>query len=174
MFKKLLSKTFFVLALTAMALNANAALITQDIISDADGVIGSITINTVPSEATGGGFSSVSAFESFDLFGIDLANADNALGEQFFAEYNTMDLLAGIEFMQFDLSDLLTGTFAFSGLFSAGFNDGQVDAFEIDPAGFALFLDDISFGQASVVPEPSMFLLLIAGLMTIAVRRRKV
>jgi len=177
MFKKLLSKTFFVLALTAMALNANAALITQDIISDADGVIGSITINTVPSEDEGFGFKSVLVFESFTLFGYDLVNADpsaNEFGDLFFAEYDSFDLLAGIQFLQFDLNDNFAApfTWAYSGILIAGVG-GEVDAFNITPASFVGFLGDISFGQASVVPEPSMFLLLVAGLMSIAVRRRK-
>jgi len=177
MLKKLLSKTLFVLAIAATAFSANAALITQDIISDSEGVIGSITINTVPSEDVGGGFNSVLSFESFTLFDIDIANADpmnNALGDLFYAEYDSFDLLAGIDFLQFDLIDNIIGIFAFSGLVSSFSNNGTVDAFEIDPAGLAVFLDDLSFGQASVIPEPSMFLLLIAGLVSIAVRRRRI
>lgn len=177
MFKKLLSKTFFVLAIVATTFSANAALITQDIISDANGVIGSITINTVPSEDVGFGFKGVLAFESFTLFDIDIANADpvdNVDGDFFYAEYDSFDLFSGIDFIQFDLTDNIVGIFAFSGLVSAFATDGTVDAFEIDPAGLAVFLDDLSFGQASVVPEPSMFLLLIAGLMSIAIRRRKI
>ncbi|MCW8832475.1 MAG: PEP-CTERM sorting domain-containing protein [Colwellia sp.] len=161
------------LAFTGMA---NATLITQDIISDSEGVIGHISINLDTTEDVGFGLGQVRVWEEFEFFGIDMlapAPMDNEMGEQFFAEYDMMDLYAGIQTIAFDLDDVY-GWYLWNGFVEAGFG-GYIDIFDNwvqpDPA-FVLFMDDLSFGEAAVVPEPSALILLLTGLVAFAARRK--
>jgi len=176
MLNKLVLRVVLALSLTVTGA-ANAAWISQDLISDQFGVVGSITINTVPSVE----FGSVNEVYSWEEFIIDGWNMnepdpiDNEFGDQFFAEFDPADLYAGIQFLHFDLSD----TFAlypweYQGSIQAGFNDGWLDIIDQNPSTPVpvFFAGDISLGEATVVPEPSALILLLTGLIAFAVRRK--
>lgn len=178
MFKKLILKVMLTVSLTCSAIGANAALISQDIISASEGVIGSITINTVPSNNEGLGLQSVQSFESFEFLGFDILTPDpiaNEFGDLFYAEYDASDLTTGIQFMQFDVTDIFANilpawAWAYNGIIDSGF--GFVDIFEVESGAFVDFYDDVSLGQASVVSEPAAIALFLVGLMSLRLRRK--
>ena len=173
MLNKILIKAALTLSLALSATGfANAALMTQDILNDGN-VIGSITIDTTPSTDVGGGYRSVDSFESFSLFGYNLVNPDDALGQFFSADFLGMDLHAGIDFMSFDVNDdWAAEPWAFQGEFVAGIDSNAVDIFDVNTGGFVAFFDQISFGEVSVVPVPATVFLFLAGVAGVATRRR--
>ncbi|OUR62599.1 hypothetical protein A9Q74_03985 [Colwellia sp. 39_35_sub15_T18] len=164
MLNKLVLRALLSLSLAFTFLGtANAALITQDIISDSLGVIGSITIDTVAVDE----FDSVNDWVSFDFFGYE---AEESF--LFSAIIDTSDFYAGILSLDFDVNDLcFSCEWAYNGFIEAGFG-GAVDIFDPANGDFIFFTDDLSFGQASVVPEPSALILLLTGLIAFAVRRK--
>jgi len=164
MLNKLVLRALLSLSLAFTFLGtANAALITQDIISDSLGVIGSITIDTVAVDE----FDSVNDWVSFDFFGFE---AEESF--LFSAVIDTTDFYAGILSLDFDVNDLcFSCELAYNGFIEAGFG-GAVDIFDPTSGDFIFFTGDLSFGQASVVPEPSALILLLTGLVAFAVRRK--
>jgi hypothetical protein len=173
MLNKLILRAFLSISLALSFTGAaNATLISQDLISDETGnVIGSITINTIPSEIADFGLSDVFVFEEFNLFGFDMAAPAIADGNQFFASFDTADYSLGLQDLSFDLVDTL-GAIAWNGQFFGGF--GAVDAFDLGvvPNPEILAFIEFSLGDATVVPTPAtlvLFLTAVAGL----VARRK-
>jgi hypothetical protein len=159
----------FSLAFTSMA---NATIITQDIVSDAHGVLGSISINIDNAEEFFIDDFFVNDFVEFKLFGRSMLDLDSVdLASDFFeAHFNPEDLFTGLKSLDFDLDDVVSD-FSWQGSIAGGFNDGFLDVFD-GPNNVLLFLDDISLGIASVVPEPSALILLFTGLIAFAVRRK--
>lgn len=170
MFNKLILRVFLALSLTFTGA-ASATLITQNIYSDVDGLIGSISINIDNATEWDIGDSYVNNFVQFEFFGFEMLDLtdfslDNPLFE---AHFNPDDLYAGIQSLDFDLYDIY-GAYAWNGFIEAGFG-GYVDVFT-SAAQLAYFAQDVSFGQASVVPEPSALILLLTGLIAFAARRK--
>ncbi len=169
MLNKLILRAFLSISLALSSTGAaNAALITQDFISDLTGdVLGSITINTEPSEEAGYGLRNVFSFEEFNFFGLDLV-ADSGM---FYASFDAADYSLGLQDLSFDLTDVL-GLYAWNGeyLFGAGALDAFALAGTPDPE-FALY-SEFTLSEAKVVPTPAtfvFFLIAVAGL----IARRK-
>ncbi|MBT1065005.1 PEP-CTERM sorting domain-containing protein [Bowmanella sp. Y26] len=165
--KKLLS-TLCLLA--AVSTQANAALITQDLIEVASdgstGIIGSITINTNgalydPVFGTG----EVATAVSFNFLGFDIPPTDILF---FQAIFDVNNLHAGLEFLNFDVTFMLPGlvNWAFDGLYETGSLGNYFSVFDLD-AGDLAFFNELALGRASVVSEPTtlaMFSLMLAML----------
>nr|WP_269814691.1 PEP-CTERM sorting domain-containing protein [Bowmanella yangjiangensis] len=169
--KKLLS-TLCLLA--AVSTQANAALITQDLIEVASdgstGIIGSITIDTNgalydPVFGTG----EVLSFVSFNFLGYDIPVED---GYSFQAIFDTNNIYAGIEFLDFDIDFSLPG-WAFQGYFDA-FDNPDYNYFTVFDSGSAdlLFVNGLALGQASVVSEPATLVMFGLMLGLLGMRRK--
>ena len=166
MFSKYLLKTFFAFSLVfSLSGVANATLITQNIVSEADGVIGHVSVNIDNAEDFGG-YGIVSTWTEFEFFGIDMLDQglDNPLFE---AVVDLADLSLGLISLDFDLNDVF-GAYAWNGFIDVDFG-GAVDVFD---TSIAYFADDVSFGQVAVVPEPTAFILFFTGLLVLMVRRK--
>ena len=165
MLNKLILRAFLSLSLAFSFIGAaNAALITQDLISDtAGGVIGSITIETLGIDE----FDSVNDWVSFEFLGFE---AETSF--LFSAVIDTTNLYAGILSLDFDINDQCPGCeWAYNGFVESGFG-GAVDIFDANTGDLIFFAGDLTLGQATVVPTPAtlvLFLTAIAGL----VARRK-
>ncbi|GGO63301.1 PEP-CTERM sorting domain-containing protein [Bowmanella pacifica] len=172
---KSIKKIFAGLGLiAAMTCNANAALITQDLIEVAldgsTGVIGSITINTDnalvdPVHGTG----EVLSFVSFNFLGYDIPVDDSIF---FQAIFDTNNIYAGIEFLDFDIDFSLPG-WAFQGYFDA-FDNPDFNYFTVFDSGSAdlLFVNGLALGQASVVSEPATLAMFGLMLGLLGMRRK--
>ena len=172
MLNKLILRAFLSLSLALSFTSANAALITQDFISDASGdVIGSITINTFPAEVDEG-FGTIYTWEEFDFFGIDMLAPDVADGFQFLASFDTADYSLGLQDLSFDLDDVF-GWYSWSGVAFGG--AGDVVAYDLagnpDPEFVGYFT--YSLGEASVVPTPATLVLFLTAVAGLAARRKK-
>ena len=163
MLNKLILRAFLTISLALSFTGANAALITQDIISDnLGGVIGSITIDTVNVDE----FDTVYDWVSFDFFGYEAV-------ESFFfqAVIDTTDLNAGILSLDFDVTDECFGCeWAYNGFIDSGIS--SFDIFDVTTSGFVYFTDDLYFGQASVVPTPATLVLFLTAVAGLASRRK--
>jgi len=166
MLNKLILRAVLSLSLAfSLAGAANAALITQDLISDtAGGIIGSITIDTVGVDE----FDTVNSWVSFDFFGFE---AETAF--LFAAVIDTNDFYAGILSLDFDVNDSCSGCeWAYNGFAGAGIN-GMVDIFDIASGDIMFFADDVVLGQATVVPTPATLVLFLTAVAGLASRRKK-
>jgi hypothetical protein len=166
MLNKLVLRAFLTISLALSFTGANAALITQDIISDtAGGIIGSITIDTVNVDE----FDTVNDWVSFDFFGYELAQPAFV----FFAEIDIMDFSAGIQFLQFDANDICANCeWAYSGVVEAGLDNGTVSVFDATTDDIIFFYEDVRFGDATVVPTPATLVLFLTAIAGLAVRRK--
>ena len=172
MLNKLILRAFLSLSLALSFTSANAALITQDFISDASGdVIGSITINTLPAEVDEG-FGTIYTWEEFEFFGIDMLAPAEADGFQFLASFDTADFSLGLHDLSFDVDDDF-GWFSWNG--QAAYGAGFVDLFDLagnpDPVFEAYF--EYTLGEAAVVPTPATLVLFLTAVAGIAARRKK-
>ena len=173
MLNKLILRAFLSLSLALSFTSANAALITQDFISDATGnVIGSITINTFPAEVDEWGFGTIYTWEEFEFFGIDMLAPAEADGFQFLASFDAADFSLGLQDLSFDVDDVF-GWYSWNG--EAAFGAGVVDIFDLagnpDPE-FAGFFE-YTLGDASVVPTPATLVLFLTAVAGLAARRKK-
>lgn len=181
MLNKLVLHVFLSLALAfSFAGAANATLITQDIISEVDGVIGNISINIDNAQVWDINESYVENFEQFQMFGVDMLDlSDAGLDNIYFnAYFNPNDLLAGIHALSFDIDDVL-GFFAWAGeIWDSSFwndplvNENTVDVFD-GPNNILYFANDVTLGQATVdVPAPATLVLFLTALMGLVVRQK--
>ncbi|GAW97852.1 MULTISPECIES: PEP-CTERM sorting domain-containing protein [Colwellia] len=180
MLNKLVLRALFSVSLAFSFVGVtNAALITQDIISDTKGVIGSITINTWPAEDAGDGLSNVFVWEEFSIWGWDMQAPAIADGFQFFATFDSTDLTAGIQDLYFDLDDDYAAyPYAYSGSVGDIFNSGAtgyVNVFDDNPSAPVLegFYTDVYLGKATVVPTPATLVLFLTAIAGLASRRKK-
>ncbi len=184
MLNKLVLRVFLSLSL-AVTGAANATLISQDImfqeLIDVDQnnqpifaeavTIGHVSVNLDTLDVDSGVGYLSGTWEEFSFYGFDVDMLDPDF-DYFEAEVNPNDLFAGIESLDFGVT-LFSATYVFSGF---------IDAFDIDNivrytlynlnTGDLLEAGALSFGQASVVPEPSALILLLTGLVAFAARRR--
>ncbi|WP_426358404.1 PEP-CTERM sorting domain-containing protein [Pseudocolwellia sp. HL-MZ19] len=160
--------------------SANANLITQDILFDDLSstdvlfeTIGSITVDT--QDGDGDGY--INTWVNFELFGFDMITETDAAGNfslfgLFEAFVDLTNVSAGIEFLTFDVTEDSSSFFNFQGLADTAFTGGNfIDVF--DSSGNVFIFGELALGQASVVPEPSMFLLFFTGLFFLVAKRRK-
>ncbi|MDO7086578.1 PEP-CTERM sorting domain-containing protein [Pseudocolwellia sp. AS88] len=178
--------TYFKNALLAISLSlftigsANANLIIQDILFDDATTtevlfetIGSITVDTQDSD----GFGTINTWVDFELFGFDMITEADAAGNfalfglfEVFVDLNNIS--AGIEFLTFDVTESNFLFYNFQGLVDTAFGGNFfIDVFDF--GGGLYVFGDLALGQASVVSEPSMFLLFFTGLFFLVAKRRK-
>ncbi|MDO6508108.1 PEP-CTERM sorting domain-containing protein [Colwellia sp. 4_MG-2023] len=198
MLNKLFLKTLFTLSLVfAVSNTANATLITQDIWLDS-GItteidyqyIGFITIDTeiaIVDDVFNDGslmLGTVSAWVDFELFGFNFwteAESDAALDADplsfpmfgfFEAVFDTNNLAAGIELLDFDVTENTFDFYAFSGLIDIFTPPGFGDIF--DPTGGLYDFGELAFGEArlTAVPEPTSLLLFLAAAIGLTTRRK--
>lgn len=173
MLNKLVLRALLTISLALSFTSANAALITQDFIADVTGdVLGSITINTIPSEAADYGLRDVFAFEEFNFFGLDLLAPAIANGDQFFASFDAADYSLGLQSLSFDLNDVVDA-YAWNGAYEAGFG-GSFDAFDLgvtpNPAFAGYF--EYTLGNTTVVPTPTTLILFLTAVVGLVARRK--
>lgn len=180
MFKNLLKNTLLTVTFTLFTTVSNAAFITQDLIFDdlntaniTYETIGSITVDTDKADANG----IINSWEDFSLFGRNMITEDEANGDftlfgLFAADVDSTNLNAGIEFLTFDVVESTDSFFNFQGLVdTATGNNFIFDVFDFN--GGLYTFGNLALGNASVVSEPSMFLLFFSGLIVIFMKRRK-
>ena len=201
MLNKLFLKTLFTLSLVfTLSSTANATLITQDIWLDSwttDAIdfeyIGYISIDTenaliyeIEDSLTGevSTLGAVSAWVDFDLFGFNFwteAESDAALDADplsfplfglFEAVFDVNNLAAGIELLEFDVTENTFDFYAFSGLIDTFTPPGFGDIF--DPIGGLYDFGELAFGEArlTAVPEPTSLLLFLAAAIGLTTRRK--
>jgi len=202
MLNKLFLKTLFTLSFVlAISSTASATLITQDIWLDSfttDAIdyeyIGYISIDTenaftyeVEDTSTGevSTLGSVSAWVDFDLFGFNFwteAESDAALDPAdtssfplfgfFEAVFDVNNLGAGIEFLEFDVTENTYNFYAFSGFIDTFTPPGFVDIF--DPTGGLYDFGELAFGEArlTAVPAPTSLLLFLGAVIGLTTRRK--
>jgi len=171
MLNKLVLRALLSLSL-AFSFTANADLITQDFINDVNGeIIGSITINTDPSEVADFGLRDVFSFEEFNFFGVDMLAPAIADENQFYASFDAADYSLGLQDLSFDLKDTL-GEFAWAGQFFFGL--GDVNKFDLsgtpDPVLAGYF--EFTLGEATVVPTPATLVLFLTAIVGLVARRK--
>lgn len=198
MLNKLFLKTLFTLSLVfAVSNTANATLITQDIWLDS-GItteidyqyIGFITIDTeiaIVDDVFNDGslmLGTVSDWVDFELFGFNFwteAESDAALDADplsfpmfgfFEAVFDVNNLAAGIELLQFDVTENAINQIAFNGFIDTFVPTGFLDIF--DPTGALYDFGDLAFGEArlTAVPEPTSLLLFLAAAIGLTTRRK--
>jgi len=178
MLNKLILRALLSIVLAFSFTGANAALITQDIISESEGVIGSITINTWSAENAGSGLSDVFVWEEFSIWGWDMEVPALPDPNQFLASFNTDDLFSGIQDLYFDLNDdFVLYPYAYNGSIGDVFNPGAtgfIDVFDINvsPTELVGFYSDVYFGDATVVPTPATLVLFLTAVAGLVVRRK--
>ena len=166
---KLMSKLFAAATLLLLSNTAFAGLIIQqDIISDSNGVIGSITYDTSTGVDDGFGFVEMEEWEAFSFFGYDM---DPAFTFEFVATIDSFDFAGGLIDLVFDINDIFAADpWAYNGTVGDLLNgdQGLVDVFDPDNAGIIAFFDDVYFGQVNYVSEPTtmaLFLVVVAGML---------
>lgn len=178
MINKLILPALLSITLAFSFTSANAALITQDIISESEGIIGSITINTSSAESGDYGLSDVLVWEEFSLFGWDMQALTLPDANQFIASFNTDDLFSGIQDLYFDLNDDFAAyPYSYNGSVGDIFNPGAtgfIDIFDdvANPAQLVEFYSDVYFGEATVVPTPATLILFLTAVVGLVVRRK--
>ncbi|KGJ89199.1 PEP-CTERM sorting domain-containing protein [Colwellia psychrerythraea] len=165
MLNKLILRAFFSITLALSFTGAaNAALITQDLISGTDGVIGSVSIDTAMADD----WDIVTDWVSFEIGGYAMSQPPIF----FEAVIDTMDFYAGIQSLNFDVNDTCTGCeWAYNGSVEAGFG-GTVDIFDVASNDLVTFWGDVTFGQATVVPTPATLVLFLTAVAGLAARRK--
>lgn len=158
-------------AATLLLLSNTAAaglIIQQDIISDSNGVIGSITYDVSAGTDDGFGLVDIFEWEEFSFFGY---NMDPAFAFEFFATIDTFDLSAGLIDLSFDINDdFAAEPWAYNGSVGELLNgdQGVVDIFDPANANLIVFFDDVYFGNVNYVSEPAtmaLFLVVVAGML---------
>ncbi|MCH8538685.1 MAG: PEP-CTERM sorting domain-containing protein [Alkalimonas sp.] len=148
-------------------------ILTQDILlEEVDGTfsqIGSVSINVADSFEWAAPTYETFDFLSIDLFGFQFMQSDD---DFFFAQFDIDNLMAGLEFLTFDLFDQ-SGTLAFDGIYEGGFGFGFGSIFTTD--GEILGAFNFTLGEARVaVPAPATLGLMLFALFGLMMRRRAV
>lgn len=179
---KSIKNIFLAMSITLLAASsANAALISHDILFDdintTDVVfekIGYFVVDTEKADIDG----SIFSWEEFqiDMFGssfnlLTKAEAD-VIDPLLFGDFEAIldpgNLSAGIEFIAFDVTDNAAFSLNFNGIFD--FDSGFLDVFDtvtgLESAG------NLQLGAVDV-PEPSMLLLFLTGLIALRLKKRQ-
>ncbi|MDO6489106.1 PEP-CTERM sorting domain-containing protein [Colwellia sp. 6_MG-2023] len=196
MLNKLFLKTLFTLSLVfTLSSAANATLITQDIWLDSSitteidyQYIGFITIDTeiaIVDDVFNDGsllLGTVNAWVDFELFGLNFwteAESNVALDANpssfpmfglFQALFDVNNLAAGLELLQFDVTENTFDFYAFSGLIDTVFGFGDI----FDSSGGLYDFGELALGEARLteVPEPTTLLLFLAAAIGLTTRKK--
>jgi len=168
------------LASVLVSTSASAATITQEILFTEDGTtevqsLGSVTISTLDIDS----FGDTTVWMDFSLAGFDLYTEDqaDAVNPDFFGSFlavaNAADPMAGIEYLMFDVTEMLNSTLTFNGEVESG-TAGVIDIFLDGSDGSQLVMfGDLMLGDVTVVPEPGTIALMALGLGVAGLRRKK-
>ncbi|MBO1256289.1 hypothetical protein J3L16_11410 [Alteromonas sp. 5E99-2] len=164
--KKLFTSASLALALL-FSVNANAVLITQDIVVDGD-VFGEVAFEVSNSALNSGAiidtfFDGQPAFAGISFFGVDT----DALFS-FDAVLDTSNISAGLEFLSFDS---LNGSLIFQLVVDTFSGSGFLDVFDANN-DLIFFSSDVTLGSVNV-SEPGMAVLLVMLLAGVFAARRK-
>ncbi|MDP4536412.1 PEP-CTERM sorting domain-containing protein [Alkalimonas collagenimarina] len=149
-----------------------APILTQDIIVEDDGMFflaGSVSVNVADSFELFDSVFSADSWLSFDLFGFQF---EQGMDDLFVADFDIDNLMAGFEFLQFDVLDLDSG-WAFQGIFS--FGSGFIDVFSAPNETLVAFFENAFLGEVSVaVPAPATISLMLLALFGLMLRQRAI
>jgi hypothetical protein len=122
----------------------------------------------------------VSAWVDFELFGLTFwteeeSNADPlsySMFGFFVAVFDTNNLAAGIELLEFDVTENTFDFYAFNGSIDTFSPPGLLDIF--DPTGALYDFGELAFSEArlTAVPEPTSLLLFLAAAIGLTTRRK--
>ncbi|MEN3158092.1 PEP-CTERM sorting domain-containing protein [Alkalimonas sp. NCh-2] len=147
-------------------------ILSQDILLNNNGTIqsiGFVSVNVADSFDWGAPTYASDSWLELELFGFQFMQS---FGDTFEALFDINNLVAGFEFLQFDVLDPVTG-FAFQGFFDTDFGFGFLDVFSAPDESLIAFFDTVFLGNTSVaVPVPATFGLMLLALFGLALRRR--
>lgn len=178
--KKLLSKSLLAVTLifaTSFAANATLISITQDIIGDTLGKLGSIQVQ-VDESLLNTGLLDTAFGDEITLVNINLSDL-YSWGDVFNiflfeVAIDSDNIYAGIEFFEFDADDVGFGPFTWSYqmFYEAAFNFGFLEVFDLD--GNLVRAESFTLGTAQVVSAPSTIALFTLAMGLLLIRRRRI
>ena len=183
-FKQLITKSLLALTfIFATSFTANATLIniTQDIIGDTLGKIGSIEIQ-INENQLNTGILDTAFGDEITLVNINLSDL-YSWGDVFDiflfeVAIDSDNIVAGIEYFEFDGDDVGFGplTWSYQMFFEAAFEFGFLDVFDLD--GNAVLGESFSLGAAQIsaiqVSAPSTIALFSLAMGALLIRRRRI
>lgn len=165
MFKSVfLTLALLVAGAVAMPQSAQAGLIITQQFELEDGTnIGVLSIDLDDIDE----FGFASDWHLFELFGL-------SMGESFLFEalYDPTDLLAGLNFLSFDVNDI-AGSFALDGFFDINFGEGFFSVFSTEGEFIDAGIFVLGPARITNVPEPASCLLFLTAATGLLLRRRQ-
>ncbi|MEE2022940.1 PEP-CTERM sorting domain-containing protein [Alkalimonas mucilaginosa] len=147
-------------------------ILSQDILLNNNGTIqsiGFVSVNVADSFEWGAPTYAADSWLELELFGFQFMQS---FGDTFEALFDINNLVAGFEFLQFDVLDPVSG-FAFQGIFDTVLGFGFLDVFSVPDESLIAAFDTVFLGNTSVaVPVPATFGLMLLALFGLALRRR--
>lgn len=166
--KKFIFTASLAVAAFGFSLSSHATLISHDVLFEGS-VVGEITVHLFENGTIGE--QELIEFKSFSFFG---ENVTDTLS--FLAVVDTDDVFAGIEYLDFDVdvAGLNIGIFGIYDVFALDpAIDNFFEIFDIKTVPTTFFTEgELSLGAATVVSEPSVFVMFVLALLGFGMRHR--